>query len=102
MFLSKTLEFKSIPTPKIIIKDHKKANDEGYYPSELIVPASNFTSGFPQLGYLGIKRIFDSEKINYEERTITQASTLKEKIETLEVKKNEVTVTILRPTVRRT
>ena len=54
MFLSKTLEFKSIPTPKLIIKYHKKANEERDYPSRLIVPASNFTSGFPRLGYLGI------------------------------------------------
>ena len=79
-FLSKTLESKSIPTSKLIIKDHKKVNEEGDYPSRLIVPASNFTSGFPRLGYLGMKRIFDSAKINYEERTITQASTLKEEI----------------------
>ena len=45
-FLSKTLESKSIPTPKLIIKDHKKANADGEFPSRLIVPANNFTSGF--------------------------------------------------------
>ena len=33
-----------------------------------------------------------SEKINYEEQNITQASTLKEEIETLEVKMSKVTL----------
>ena len=89
-FLSKTLEAKSIPTPKLIIKDYKKVNEKGDYPSRLIIPASNFTSGFPRLGYLDIKRILDSAKINYEEKNITQASTLKEEIVILKVKKNEV------------
>ena len=32
MFLSKTLESKSIPTPKLIIKDHKKMDKDGDYP----------------------------------------------------------------------
>ena len=56
------------------------------------MPANNFTSRFPRLGYIGIKQIFDSENINYKERIITQASTLKEEIEKLNVKKNEVTL----------
>ena len=55
-FLSKTLDSKSIPTPKLIIKDHKNADKNGDYPSRLIVPANNFTSVFPRLGYLGIKK----------------------------------------------
>ena len=86
-FLSKTLESKSIPTPKLIIKDHKKANENGDDPSRLIVPANNFTSTFPRLGYLGIKKIFDAGNIDYEARTITQASTLKTELETLNLRK---------------
>ena len=82
-FLSKTLDSKSIPTPKLIIKDHKDADANGDYPSRLIVPANNFTSAFPRLGYLGIKRIFDSKEIKYEEKTITQASELKTELKTL-------------------
>ena len=39
-----------------------------------------------------IKSFFNSEKINYEERTITQASKLKEKIEKLKLKKKDVTL----------
>ena len=86
-FLERNLLTKNIPTPKLIIKDHKKANQSGEYPSRLIVPANNFTSAFPRLGYLGIKRILDSHKINYEHHTITRASNLKEKLEELEIQK---------------
>ena len=66
VFLQKNLFTKNIPTPKLIINDHKKANEQGEYPSKLTVPANNFISGFPRLGYLGIKRIFDSNKTIYE------------------------------------
>ena len=90
MFLSKNLESKDIPTPKLILKDHKKDGKDGDYPSRLIVPANNFISGFPKLGYLGIKRIFDSLEVNYEERTITQALKLKEEIKKLKLKMNDV------------
>ena len=58
LFLQKNLLTKNIPTPKLIIKDHKKPNEQGEYPSRLTVPANIFTSAFPRLGYLGIKRIF--------------------------------------------
>ena len=64
-FLERNLLTKNIPTPQLIIKDHKKVNEFGEYPSRLIVPANNFTSAFPRLGYLGIKRILDLHKINY-------------------------------------
>ena len=89
VFLQKNLLTKNIPTPKLIIKDHKKANEEGEYPSRLIVPENNFTSGFPRLGYLGIKNIFDSNGIIYDRHTIVQASDMKEKLETLGIRKKK-------------
>jgi len=92
IFLKSTLKTKNIPTPKLIIKDHKDPDEEGDYPNRLIVPANNFTSAFPRLGYLGIKRIFDANNIEYEKRTISQASNLKEEIEKLDIKRKEVTV----------
>lgn len=42
----------------------KKTNKEGDFPNRLIVPTNNFTSAFPELGYLGIRRIFDSTRSN--------------------------------------
>ena len=91
-FLEKNLLTKNIPTPKSIIKDHKKANKDGEFPSRLIVPANNFTSCFPRLGYLGIKRILDHHSVEYAKNTITQASDLKEELETLRIRKKEVTI----------
>ena len=44
------------------------------------------------MGYLGIKRILDSHLVKYAKNTITQASNLKEKLETLDIRKKEVTV----------
>ena len=74
----------------MIIKDHKEANEEGGFPNRLI-PANNSTSAFPRLGYLGIKRIFDSKQIEYERHTISQASNLKEGLEKSNVKKKDHT-----------
>jgi hypothetical protein len=48
-----------------------------------VIPASNFTAAFPKLGYLGIKKIFDTNKVPYNKRTIIQAYDLKEKLENL-------------------
>ena len=61
-FLLEGIESKAIPTPKLLIKDHKKKiNDE--YPTRLIIPATNFTATFSKLGYLGLKAILDENKI---------------------------------------
>jgi hypothetical protein len=37
----------------------------GELPTRLIVPAQNSTSAFPKMGYLAIRRILDSNKVNY-------------------------------------
>lgn len=58
-----------IPVPKLLIKDHKKKK-EGNFPTQLIIPATNFISGFTNLGCKGIKNIFDENKINYAKITI--------------------------------
>jgi hypothetical protein len=47
----------------------------------LVIPASNFTSAFPKMGYLAIKRIFDENKVDYAKQTIIQVSDLKEQLE---------------------
>ena len=77
-----------------MIKDHKKADSNGLlYPTRLVVPATNFTAGFPKLGYLGIKRIFDaSDMVKYGSKTIVQASDLKEKLQTMGLTSENVTI----------
>ena len=47
-FLS--LKGKAIPTPSLLIKDHKKPLADGTFPTRLVIPADNFTSAFPKLG----------------------------------------------------
>ncbi len=84
-FIEQSIKSKAIPSPKLLIKDHKdKPEDldkDGNFPTRLVVPANNFTSAFPKLGYLGIKKILDDNGIEYSKKTIIQASDLKEAIQ---------------------
>mgnify|MGYP001787478984 FL=1 len=91
-FVQQTIQSKAIPSPKLLIKDHKNPDSEGNFPTRLVVPANNFTSGFPRIGYLGIKRILDNNKVNYMSKTIIQASNLKEQLETLGITCNNSTI----------
>jgi len=86
------MKSKAIPQPKILIKDHKEPDQEGNFPTRLVVPATNFTAGFPKLGYLGIKSIFEENGVDFEQRTITQAASLKEKLEVLDLKRGDCTI----------
>ena len=71
-YLKKFVYLKALPTPQLLIKNQKpKVNSE--YPIRLVVPTSNFTAGFVNLGYCGIKHVFDSYGVNYSRFTITQA-----------------------------
>ena len=90
--IEQAIKSHAVPTPKLLIKDHKKADKNGNFPTRLVVPATNFTSSFPKAGYLGIKKIFDDNKVNYMERTIIQASDLKEEIEKLGITSNNTTI----------
>ena len=58
--VNKLLKTKSIPTPKLLIKDHKNTSTNGKFPTRLIIPATNFTVAFPELGYLGLKALLDN------------------------------------------
>ena len=91
--IKESIDMKEIPTPKLLVKDHKKRDaTTGNYPTRLIVPAGNFTVGFSCLGYLAIKNIFDNNNIDYGKHTIVQASHLKQQLESLQLKKDDVTI----------
>ena len=94
-FLDEGLKGKAIPTPSLLIKDHKKPHDDGTFPTWLIIPADNFTSVFPKLGYKGIKKIFDDREVTYACRTIINAQHLKESLEKLNITKHNVTIASL-------
>ena len=58
----------------------------------MVIPATNFTATFYKIGYLGIKRCLDRGKMNYAQVSIVQSSNLRERLEELEVKRDEVTI----------
>jgi hypothetical protein len=45
-FIQESLKSKAIPSPKLLIKDHKKKDKWGNFPTRLVIPATNFTSAF--------------------------------------------------------
>jgi hypothetical protein len=94
-FIEENLKGKAIPTPSLLIKDHKKPLEDGNFPTRLVIPADNFTSAFPKLGYKGIKKIFDDREVKYATRTIINAQGLKEALEKLDIFENEVTIASL-------
>ena len=91
-FLDEKIRSKAIPQPKILIKDHKEPDSEGNFPTRLVVPATNFTAGFPKLGYMGIKSIFEENDVSFDSRTIIQASSLKANLEGLGLKQENCTI----------
>jgi len=68
--VKQTVESKAMPSPKLLIKDHK----EGNFPAGLAVSETNFTSAFPKIDCLGIKRITDDNKADHMSKTTIQAS----------------------------
>ena len=76
----------------ILSEDHKKPDAKGNFPTRLVAPATNFTAGFPKLGYLGVKSIFEENGICFGEKNLTQASELKEKLEQLGIKSSNSTI----------
>ena len=94
-YLSQSLASYAIPTPKLAIKDHKKPDNNGQYPTRLIVPAQNFVAAFPKMGYMALKKIFDDNNIQYMSNIIIQASHLKTQLEQLKLNSSDCTIASL-------
>jgi hypothetical protein len=60
--IQESLQSNAIPSPKFLVKDHKKKDKWGQYPTRLVIPATNFTPPLPKLGYLGIKKFLMIQK----------------------------------------
>ena len=91
-FVRQLLATREIPSPKLIIKDHKTINDNGGSSTRLVIPATNFIAKFSNIGYLGIKKCLDKGKVKYSRGSIVQASNLKKRLEELKIKRDEVTI----------
>ena len=90
--MNESLKTKSNPTPKLLMKDHKKPNTNGEFPTRLVITTTNFTSIFMEVWYLGLKENIDNHQVNYKKYTITQASQVKEYWEKLDWKREKVTI----------
>ena len=88
----KLLATKAIPAPTLLIKDHKTIKEKGGFPTRFVIPATNFTVTFSKIGYLGIKRCLDKEKVNYSRFSIVQSSDRKERVEEKKLVREEVTI----------
>ena len=71
--INESLKIKAIPTPKILIKDHKKLTSMGDFPTRLMIPEISFSATFAKVGYLGLKKMLEKNDTNYTELTIFQA-----------------------------
>ena len=91
-----TTEIQDIPAHEkkleSFINNLKQFHRVGDFPTRIVVPATNFMAGFPKLGFSRIKKIFDSNNIDYTRRTIIQASDLKERLENLNINKDKYTI----------
>ena len=93
-FSKETIDSKAVPAPKLLIEDHKKPNKEGNFPTRTMIPATNFTAGFPTLGFSGIENTFDKNNVNGMKRSMTQASDLKDKLENLNITEDNSTIAL--------
>ena len=92
IFVWQLLATWAILFPKLLINDHKTINEKGALSTRLVIPALKFTVTFFNISYLGIKRCLDKGKVNYSQVSIVQASDLKERLEKLNIKRNEATI----------
>lgn len=62
------------------------------YPTRLVVPATDFAAGFSSVGHHAIRNILDNHGANYTRHTITQASDVKNKLEKLNIREENVSL----------
>ena len=74
-YADQTIKRKRVPTPQLLIKDHKKPKENGDYPSRLVVPAGNFTAGFSHLSWRGIEYLLIKNNVDYQKKTIKMRMT---------------------------
>jgi len=76
-YVERWIKSRDIPTPRLLVKDHKDQGKDGFWPVRLVIPATNYTQCFAKMGYKIIKQTFDERGVNYMKYTIKQAKCLK-------------------------
>ena len=66
------LRTRSVPGPKVLTKDLKPIKD-GNYKLYLVIPETNFSVCFSEMGYKGLKKLLDDSDSNHERFMIKQS-----------------------------
>jgi len=90
--IKESLNSRAVPTPIMLVKDHKDPDEEGKYPKRLVCPATNFVAIFDKIGHKAIKGVLDRNGVVYDSSNIEQASELKATLESLNLQKKEITI----------
>ena len=85
-YIKSTMNKKAVPTVKLLIKDGKKLEENGDPKIRLVIPAKNFTAGFPRVGQRGIKQIMQKKTW-----TLIYAGFLKTELENIGIRLDETT-----------
>jgi hypothetical protein len=93
VFVLNCLNSHAVPNPHRLIKDHKEIDSRaGRHPTRLVVTASNFASAFPKLGYLAIKKNFDTHQINYASCQFPHDCAVKQKLQSRDLNPDSCTI----------
>ena len=88
-YIATTIARSGTPVPRLLVKDHKDRDENDEYPTRLVVPADGFTAAFPHVGMKGLRHVFDRNKVEYQLFNIEQASSMKNDLEKLGIKKTK-------------
>ena len=69
-YVESWIKSRDVPTPRLLVKDHKDRKKDGFWPVRLVIPATNYTQCFAKMGYKIIKKTFDERGVNYMKYTI--------------------------------
>ena len=62
--INESLKTKTTPKPNLLIKDNKKPNTNGEFPTRLEITATNFTATLAKVGYLGLKKLLNNHQVD--------------------------------------
>ena len=83
-YVESWIKSRDVPTPRLLVKDHKDQGKDGFWPVRLVIPATNYTQCFAKMGYKIIKKPFDKRGVKYMKYTIRQEKCLKLDLEKIE------------------
>ena len=73
-FVRQLLATRAIPSPKLLIQDHKKINEKGEFLTRLLIPATKFTAAFSlaAVGKTLLKEAFNCQRFEFSNRKTSE------------------------------